>query len=125
MTPLLPPRPSLTDSRSTPARCISTGDRRRSTVKEVGFRTQYSGTAACILLCALNVLGIRKGVVRDCGRNVGSLFHSLLHLFGTGQVCGGPSQVHRSAVCASRLEGSMFRPALLLYNIARNVSKSF
>lgn len=40
MTPLLPPRPSLSDRRSTPARCISTGDQRRSTVKEVRFKTQ-------------------------------------------------------------------------------------
>lgn len=40
MTPLLPPSPSLTDARYTPARCISTGDPRRSTVKEVGFKTQ-------------------------------------------------------------------------------------
>lgn len=41
MTPLLPPCPSLTDSRSTPARCISTGDLRRYTVKEVRFKTQF------------------------------------------------------------------------------------
>lgn len=37
MSPLRPPRPSLTDSRSPPARCISTGDPRRFTARVVSF----------------------------------------------------------------------------------------
>lgn len=59
------------------------------------------GTAARILLCALNVLGIIKGIVRDCGRNAGSLFHppsSRWHRSGMPRYtrrCTGAPFVHR------------------------------
>lgn len=37
MPPLRPPRPSLADTRSPPARCISTGEPRRYTAREVSL----------------------------------------------------------------------------------------
>lgn len=41
MPPLRPPRPSLTDSRSPPARCISTGEPRRYTVRVVSLKKAF------------------------------------------------------------------------------------